>query len=390
MEAPRLKHLDTLRVFAVAAVMAEHYSGMSRKIPIGAGMLGVGLFFVLSGFLITSLLMKDYKAADGHFGPVLKAFYIKRSLRLFPAYFLVIAILAAIGIANMRNDWPWHAAYLSNIHAALGNPETVFWSLSVEEQFYVIWPLTLALLPRRAFLPAALAMPLIALLFKIVSLKAGYWPSYTLLPFQLTALGAGCTLAIACFRNGAPFQFSWITPAIDRAITLAGFASLLAATMLWFVSPGGLPRLFLNDLLCIPLFVALTLKAAKGFTLPLVATVFDNPALRYLGRISYGIYLWHNWVPKIIDHYVTLPDIPKLALTLVITIVLSIASWEIMEKHCVRLGHRLAARIVRTDAPNPAGNAPQHAAASQASTPGQPDSPERKTPEVTAKETGKA
>lgn len=186
----RLPQLDALRAFAVGAVMVEHYSGVSDKIPIGAGKLGVGLFFVLSGFLITGILMKtkcDYGLNPNTMG----AFYVRRFARLLPPYYMVVLVLALLSIGGIESSWPWHVAYLSNVYSSLGGRENVFWTLAVEEQFYLAWPLLLILIPIRNISIAAISLILICFVLKVVLIGVGIGTYYRLLPFQLTLLGAG-------------------------------------------------------------------------------------------------------------------------------------------------------------------------------------------------------
>src|SRR3954454_3753247 len=117
----RMTHLDTLRAFAILLVMVEHFGGkvLNDHIPIGAGSVGVGLFFTLSGFLITGILMESFDAAQSK-AVAWRDFYIRRLLRLVPPYYAVIAALLLLGNSVIALSWPWDLAYLTNVNIARG------------------------------------------------------------------------------------------------------------------------------------------------------------------------------------------------------------------------------------------------------------------------------
>lgn len=149
-----MKQLDGLRAIAVLSVLYYHF--YSNALPFG--IMGVRLFFVLSGFLITGILLQCRRLAEtGGQSSLftLRRFYIRRFLRIFPLFYLVLLVSAVINLQGFRDGLWWHAAYLSNVYfAAGGNAGATihFWSLSVEEQFYLIWPWLILYVPR-AWLP---------------------------------------------------------------------------------------------------------------------------------------------------------------------------------------------------------------------------------------------
>lgn len=140
------RQLDSVRAFAAIAVIL-HHEGPFPRMPFfrDLGNDGVARFFVLSGFLITGILLRARDDAErGGVGvaAVLRAFYARRSLRIFPLYYLVLFALVAFGVANIRQSAAWHALYLSNVLSARNGHYVFplhFWSLSVEEQFYFGW-----------------------------------------------------------------------------------------------------------------------------------------------------------------------------------------------------------------------------------------------------------
>ncbi len=156
-------HLDGLRALAVLGVLFEHFN-MPMPDLIRCGPLSVRFFFVLSGYFITLSLWKVQdeisQKRNGTFWPVSK-FYISRLLRIGPPFYLALLIGAIFGIEEVRTNFFWLATFQANNYIAyVGQwPEAIshFWSLAVQEQFYVIWPLVVLTLPRRWFLPAMAA-----------------------------------------------------------------------------------------------------------------------------------------------------------------------------------------------------------------------------------------
>src|SRR5438874_1438183 len=150
-----MPQLDGLRAFAVFGVLIQHF--LSFEMP---GFLGVRLFFVLSGFLITGLLLDSRNLVESGlstYGEQLKRFYARRMLRLYPPLLVFIAVCLVLDLGRMRSDWPWHATYLSNVYLIFIRPRQnlfpvhILWTLSIEEQFYLAWPLFILFAPRRYF-----------------------------------------------------------------------------------------------------------------------------------------------------------------------------------------------------------------------------------------------
>jgi peptidoglycan/LPS O-acetylase OafA/YrhL len=153
-----LPKLDGLRAVAVGLVVLHHLGSPIFE-KLGAGTLGVRLFFVISGYLITRILIEARSAPDS-IGTKAEKFYWKRFLRLAPALFLAIGFSAWLNIANMRQDWWIHILYLTNFKVAIDQhwgDAGHFWSLAVEEQFYLFWFAAVVMLPKRWLLPMMIA-----------------------------------------------------------------------------------------------------------------------------------------------------------------------------------------------------------------------------------------
>lgn len=142
--------LDGLRAIAIGLVGVEHFGGpwVRTHFPIGAGALGVQLFFVLSGFLITRNLLFRLEQAPA--GEVIRRFYFGRAVRLMSAYYPILLVLFVLGVPEVHDFILWHLTYTSNYLAATGGPLLVFWSLAVEEQFYLLLPVLILLSGRDA------------------------------------------------------------------------------------------------------------------------------------------------------------------------------------------------------------------------------------------------
>lgn len=332
----RMKQLDTLRAFAIGLVMIEHFGGavLNSYIPIGAGSVGVGMFFTLSGFLITGILLQSFDSAPDR-ATAWRDFYARRLLRLVPPYYAVILALVLLGIAPVATSWPWDLAYLTNVNIARGGPETVFWSLAVEEQFYLFWPFVIAFMPRRWLIPAILGMAGLSLLFKLGVVLGGYNTSEVtrLLPGNLILLGAGCLLAVISYREGHANRFEWYTPAVRRWFGITAWICLGLAVLSWVLFPKeGMIRYYTNDLLCGTFYAWLVLQGALGVS-GILKPVFDNGVLQYIGRISYGLYLVHNWMPDIVTKFFgPMSKAQAAPIVLALTFAVCILSWHFFEK----------------------------------------------------------
>jgi peptidoglycan/LPS O-acetylase OafA/YrhL len=309
----RVAQLDSLRALAVGGVLYAHFVPDAH--PLAAlhllpwGALGVQLFFVLSGFLITGILLAcktEVETGQQSVGFSLRQFYARRFLRIFPAYYLTLALTAATLWPVVRETLPWHLAYASNFYLVnLGDwraPISPLWTLSVEEQFYLLWPPVVMLVPRRWLPRVVLGVVAAAPLFRMATWLAGapdIW-RVVLLPSCMDALGLGALLA--CLRSD---------PARDATRRALARSGLLAALPIYALlvqlgaARGGEPldaRIAegtLSALACLWVVDA----ALRGFG-GLAGRALDSGALRSVGRISYGIYLFHPFAPRLLDEIV--------------------------------------------------------------------------------------
>jgi peptidoglycan/LPS O-acetylase OafA/YrhL len=279
--------LDGLRGFAILLVLADH-SGIG--IASGAGHLGVTIFFVLSGFLITTLLLEE-RARYGHVN--LRRFYWRRALRLLPALGALLAAVALVmGLAGRAGEiagdvFPALFYYMNWSVVAGNNPGLVghTWSLSIEEQFYVIWPVALLVMltigrGRMAWVSWLLlgaALTAIVLRILVWAGPGGYYRAFEGTDARMDALAMGCLLAV--FFSRRPIR---VPPALMAVLAAA------IPVILWTT----------NDESMATFGLALTALAAAGLVAGAatggVEKVLGWRPLAYLGIISYGLYLWHR------------------------------------------------------------------------------------------------
>lgn len=296
-------HLDGVRAFAVGGVILEHWAsgfpGAMRTMveSIDLGGLGVECFFVLSGFLITLILL-DTKDRKLPFKTALGHFYTRRVLRIFPAYYAML-LVGLLVFPQMREVFGWHALYLSNLYplwhdtfAPIGGH---FWSLAVEEQFYLLWPLIVLLLPVRRVMYLALALCVLAPLTRLGLWYAMDGIHLSMWTFPTTAFDLLCFGAfLACVKHqfGLPGDGQFM-----QRLRWAGLAALVAYGVVYTQYHHTLVFGMFGRTLTALFFGALIAHAANGFNGP-TKWLLGNKPIVWLGTISYGLYIFHPFIPK--------------------------------------------------------------------------------------------
>ncbi len=359
---PYLPALDGLRAIALVAVLCFH-TGFDW---IHGGYLPLTSFFVLSGFLITSLLLLE-QGRSGRIG--LRAFWGRRARRLVPAAILALGLVAlytaAIGrsVPGLQGDvyaclgWVanWRFIFIGRSYADLfGDPSPVqhFWSLAVEEQFYVVFPLiavgTLYLARGRRWLLALVTVELIA--GSTVIMRFIHHPgepplrAYFGTDTRAAELLVGVLLALVLI---GPKGLRRLPTALRWLVNLLGAAALGVSVVLWFVTREYDDRLYEGGLLGIAVLAALVVASATQAGSP-VSWVLGLRPLAALGRISYGVYLFHwplfLWMN---EQRTGLDGGPLFALRMAVTVGLAVLSYHLVEQP-IRLGTRSPAQLLLT------------------------------------------
>lgn len=323
--------LDGLRGIAVLLVLWNHtalpYSGT-------AGTVGVVAFFVLSGFLITRLLLEEW---DRRSGISLSRFYVRRALRLGPAMVVYLALTAAVAVryGEPLSQVIWAGLYLTNIVRSLGEfitltPHT--WSLAMEEQFYLVWPLLLLLLLSRlrldrralaALLVVAIAASL-AYRYSLIAAGADLQRLHNDPLVVAMSLLAGCLLASTIASPRLQILGGTAFVVALAAILGSGIAEKSVATYSVMV-----PAITLASV------VAVAVVARDGRKPAWIEALLTWGPLSYLGRISYGLYLYHYTVYYVVKHEVRGPDteqiLVRLALELGLSLLVAALSYHVVE-----------------------------------------------------------
>jgi peptidoglycan/LPS O-acetylase OafA/YrhL len=346
---PYMLQLDGLRALAVFGVLFGHFCMHGRREILPIAHWSVQLFFVLSGFLITGILLRcrDLSSRPRSRLDQLRQFYIRRTLRIFPVFYLIVLIAATINIPPVRETILWLVTYTTNIHLALrggwhGSIDH-FWSLAVEEQFYLLWPWLILFVADRYLLPCILAAIVLAPVYKLGGVYAGLNDvAGEVITFaNFDSLGMGALLALYRYKKPSQFTrlgrhriYGWISVAL----------AMLGAYLFIFLQSAfsGI----VDDLLLAIVFACIIHKASVGFGGP-VGFLLETRPLLHCGKISYGIYLYHNFVPPcawaFCKHFhLRYPQHPvgRLALFGGVTIAVATLSWAAFEQPVNNLKRR--------------------------------------------------
>ena len=309
---PRMPELDTLRGIAVLSVVLFHAFGFTYglqglsgipKLLVAAtlpGWVGVNLFFVLSGFLITGILL-DTRGREDYY----RRFYLRRALRILPIYYAVLILLAVLsrtGIIARPASWAFLGLsfiYLANVTNLFGVTMQygVLWSLAVEEHFYLLWPTAAKFFSRRGVTVLAMAICIGCPMLRAFYFWRGYntGDGYTWLSADGLALGALLAIAVRGWFNARPKFVRLALAALGVSLVL-----FTAGAPLGIFRASRMLGLSLRDSALNLFFFALI-----SLTLVLGTSrwrwIANRPTLRFLGEISYGVYLIHMLIFDVVD-----------------------------------------------------------------------------------------
>lgn len=337
--------LDGLRGLAILLVMLMHTDVLHN------GYVGVDLFFALSGFLITSLLYEEWDR-DGVIR--LQHFYARRARRLLPALgVLIVLALIANTVCYQLTGWPFavkalaSVTFVSNWLAATGHGASLgsfnpTWSLAQEEQFYLLWPPLLLLVLRRGTGPRQVAMLLaaaIVLLLVLAPIGRGHGYGIYYSPAARSAeLLAGCLAAVAWRHRLARLPECALARLPVRMRSVAAGTTGLRATLAMVLACLLMGLLLDRELPSVEAYLS-TCGIGIGLIVLLLGAPASLPAralslgpLRFLGRISYGLYLFHLLVRNVVYHYLPAGSVyVNAAVTFAISIGLATLSWRLVE-----------------------------------------------------------
>jgi peptidoglycan/LPS O-acetylase OafA/YrhL len=337
-------HLDGLRCLAIFGILFEHF-GLPLPDMLRCGPLSVRFFFVLSGYFITLSLWKvqaEIVAAQGGRFRSISRFYLSRLLRIGPPFYFALLIGALLGITEVRTNFLWLATFQTNNYIAyLGYwPDAIshFWSLAVQEQFYLLWPIVVLALPRRWFIPAMVGFIVFGLFFRFYCIAT----STSTLVRWVTIFGC-----IDSFAVGAVLAYLRKTRRLERmkhfskttllALPLTAFACFFLGRALMTLPEG---NIFLGltesvDAVFLAWVVAVSIGGINGVWGRILAWA----PIVYLGRISYGIYVYHVFVIVALSPLLAAWGLSadqhayfRIAVLIAVTLGLSSLSWHLLEQ----------------------------------------------------------
>jgi peptidoglycan/LPS O-acetylase OafA/YrhL len=345
--------LDGIRAAAVMLVFVAH-AGLNDRVP---GSFGVTAFFFLSGYLITTLLRMEF---DRRGGVSLRSFYLRRTLRIFPPMYLVLLAATALTLTHLMDGsiqlgaFAAQAFYLSNYYIVQNGwwdgraPGTwIYWSLAVEEHFYLVFPVLYLVL--RRWLPARLQQTSALLglcglilawrLILVFGLGAGHDRTYVASDTRVDSILFGCVLAVAA------------NPMLDRTRLperfwkYVLFPLALGCLVVSYLIPGDAfaetARYTMQGLALIPLFAIAVRYPTWG-----ICQVLNLRWVRFVGVLSYSIYLMHPTVLYMVHEWTPWNGVVQGALALALTLALSAAMYRFVEQPCGRLRKRLSRVVV--------------------------------------------
>lgn len=377
--------LDGIRGLAILMVLALHFVGdalvtnRAEEFIVGVakyGSYGVELFFILSGFLITGILY-DARERRNHF----RDFYMRRVLRIFPVYYgvLVLVFLVAPAIAIFqgptlqylvdRQAWAW--LYAVNIYIAQQGDWVFsyldhFWSLAVEEHFYLFWPFVVFALARRprTLIAVCLVLSFGAMASRIIGSLMGvnWWTLYVLTPFRFDGLALGACLAIVMRQPGGTER---IIAYLPRVAALLGVILIVT-----FGLSRGLPNEGMDlikpvrAVVILMLLACLLVRVITTHETSILSRLFRSRTMIFFGTYSYGLYVYHHFISYYMLNNRTELELGRVlgshtlavgvqaAAGVAVSIAIAYVSYEFFEKRFLRLKrHFESGRLAQSPVP---------------------------------------
>ncbi len=332
--------LDGIRAFAIMLVMLAHANFQLFK----NGGIGVSVFFALSGFLITTLLLEEFQKNDSI---SLKGFYVRRTMRLFPALYVMLVFVfiystffripsdqkminheilsAALYSFNISWAWGWGTTGIILYHT---------WSLGVEEQFYLFWPVLLFLCLKIKIIKPFVYF-LAILIFVIWTLN--YLDTFSLILGSIIkeSIFIGCLAGLIRFYG----YFKMKIPLV---------VALLSLVIIFLIGmyPKAIPNHFSDIFNGCSILSVIIIFHIVGNSESVISKFFSNKIMVFIGKISYSLYLWHLPIFKIFNSSLTfLPSHIAFVGKFVVSFLFALASWYLVEKKATALGRKWSFKI---------------------------------------------
>lgn len=334
--------LDGLRAVAILGVLFHHF-GLHLPEFFEYGPISVRLFFALTGYFITLWLWRAEDAARGakrSIWSTLPRFHARRLLRILPPLYLSLLLASLLGLGEVRASLGWHLIFLSNFHVMQTGywPEVTshLWSLSVQEQFYLLWPVVILLTPRRWFLPMLAAAALLAFGYRLACVLGDVHPviRWTMLFGSLDSFATGAFIAwLGRGRLGAVLM----TEKQRWSLGALAFFSLLVARWLRHLPQTNpwVATIEIWEAIFIGWVIASTSQGWRG---PF-GWFLSWPPLVYIGKISLGVYLFHVLVHVLLGPWLDqlglttdAQNVPRVWFLAVLSVGAAAASWHFLEK----------------------------------------------------------
>jgi peptidoglycan/LPS O-acetylase OafA/YrhL len=348
--------LDGLRCFAVLAVLICHWVTYRFIVVIPFGSMGVNLFFVLSGFLITRILLieKD-KIENKSIIEPLKKFYIRRTLRIFPIYYLTIIFLFLINFPAARQNIIWLISYTFNLKFSIPsvwesgqlNYLVHLWSLSVEEQFYLFFPFLIFIITKSKIKISIISLIILGLLTRIVIylIKIRYNIAtplnaiYVFTPSCFDSFGIGALLAYYLLYEPIALN-KLIRNNLLFAISIFLFVITIIYSRLKIENYGECRTILERFLFSVCCFWIVGKAVTFGYQ-GIAKRLLENSLVIYIGKISYGIYVFHYFADPLLQRTGFLYNtflkeinndmLAKAFLFFILTLIISSISWKFIE-----------------------------------------------------------
>jgi peptidoglycan/LPS O-acetylase OafA/YrhL len=340
----RITQLDGLRAIAIIAVFSHH--AFETKLA----WMGVDLFFILSGFLITDILLRSrHRGLPAYLG----SFYTRRIRRILPPYLLLLAITGALFGVWWLRSWYYYLGFMNVMlitHVKFPDSLAILWSLAVEEQFYIVWPLIVFFLSERWIAGLSIFLVILAPLLRwfCTPLFPHYYvPIYAETPFRMDLLAIGALVSIVWRKRRALIEAYGM---YGIPISLCGLYELVLFGH--FAHIKRTAHTPMSNVLCyefsLIICLGLFVWALSGWRVG----VLQFKPLQYIGRISYSLYLIHLTALMLCWKYFGLRSYTSAAVAALIACAYAGLSWKYFEQPIISSGHPARPRLVSIVSPS--------------------------------------